>query len=242
MRSTILLIAILLLAPCHGGTSPVSTRNNSTQDKLYVSHYENVLGTSLELKIVAASPTQSEKAEQAVLAEIDRDAHILSSWDPDSDFSRWFHTMNQPVHISPELFEVLNLFDRWRERTGGALDASAETITRVWKNAAGQKRLPAESELCAAVASVKRVHWKLDPVQQMATHTSDAPLALNSFVKSYIAGRAADAALGVPGVRATVVNIGGDLVIRGEWSEHVDISDPKSDDGKQRSDCPSLAS
>jgi len=229
MRSTILLIAILLLAPCHGGTSPVSTQNNSTQDKLYVSHYENVLGTSLELKIVAASPAQSDKAEQAVLAEIDREAHILSSWDPDSEFSRWFRTMNQPVHISPELFEVLNLFDRWRERTGGALDASAETITRVWKNAAAQKRLPAESELCAAVTSVKRVHWKLDPVHQVATHTSDAPLALNSFVKSYIVGRAADAALGVPGVRATVVNIGGDLVIRGEWSEHVDISDPKSD-------------
>ena len=229
MRSTILLIAILLLAPCHGGTSPVSTQNNSTQDKLYVSHYENVLGTSLELKIVAASPAQSDKAEQAVLAEIDREAHILSSWDPDSEFSRWFRTMNQPVHISPELFEVLNLFDRWRERTGGALDASAETITRVWKNAAAQKRLPAESELCAAVFSVKRVHWKLDPAHQMATHTSDAPLALNSFVKSYIAGRAADAALGVPGVRATFVNIGGDLVIRGEWSEHVDISDPKSD-------------
>ncbi len=79
MRSTILLIAILLLAPCHGGTSPVSTQNNSTQDKLYVSRYENVLGTSLELKIVAASPAQSEKAEQAVLAEIDREAHILSS-------------------------------------------------------------------------------------------------------------------------------------------------------------------
>jgi thiamine biosynthesis lipoprotein ApbE len=137
--------------------------------------------------------------------------------------------MNEPVHISPELFEVLNLFDRWRERSGGALDASAETITRAWKKAAAQKRLPSESELCDAVASVKRVHWTLDPVQQTATHTSNAPLALNSFVKSYIVGRAADAALGVPGVRATVVNIGGDLVIRGQRSERVDISDPKSD-------------
>ena len=224
MRPTFLLAAVFLLAPSQGGTSPVSTQN-----KLYVSHFENVLGTSLELKIVASSSGQSQQAEQAVLAEIDREAHILSSWDPDSEFSRWFRTMNQPVHISPELFEVLNLFDRWRERTGGALDASAETITRAWKNAAAQKRLPSETELCAAVASVKRVHWKLDPVTQTATHTSDAPLALNSFVKSYIAGRAADAALGVPGVRATVVNIGGDLVIRGAGNERVDISDPKSD-------------
>jgi FAD:protein FMN transferase len=224
MRSSVLLAAILLLVPCQGGSSTLSTH-----DKLYIFHYENVLGTSLELKIIASSPAQSEEAEKAVLAEIDREAHILSSWDQDSEFSRWFRAMNQPVRVSPELFEVLDLFDKWRDRTDGALDASAETITRVWKNAAAQKRLPSETELCSAVASVRRVHWKLDPVHRTATHTSDAPLALNSFVKSYIAGRAANAALGVSGTRAAVVNIGGDLVVRGEWSEPVDISDPKSD-------------
>ena len=224
MRSTLFVVAILLLTPCNGGSSTVST-----PDKLYVYHYENVLGTSLELKIFASSPAQSEQAERAVLAEIDREAHILSSWDPDSEFSRWFRTMDQPVPISPELFQVLSLFDEWRGRTHGALDASAETITRVWKHAAAEKRLPSEAELCAAVANVRRVHWKLDPVQRTATHTSNVPLALNSFVKSYIAGRAADAALGASGAKAAVVNIGGDLVARGEWNEPVDVSDPKSD-------------
>jgi thiamine biosynthesis lipoprotein len=224
MRSTLLLVAILLLAPCHGGSSTVSTH-----EKVYVFHYENVLGTSLELKIIASSPAQSEQADKAALAEMDRESHILSSWDPDSEFSRWFRTANQPVHISSELFEVLRLFDEWRDRTHGALDASAETISRVWKNAATEKRLPSEAELRAAVASVRRVHWKLDPANRTATHTSDAPLALNSFVKSYIAGRAADAALAASSARAAVVNIGGDLVVRGDWSEPVDVSDPQSD-------------
>ena len=95
--------------------------------------------------------------------------------------------------------------------------------------AAAENRLPIEAEMCAAIASVKRTHWKLDVIHGAATHTSDAPLALNSFVKSYIAGRAADAALRASGVRAVVVNIGGDVVIRGEWSEPVDVADPKSD-------------
>jgi FAD:protein FMN transferase len=224
MKSTLLLAAILLLAPCHGGSS-----TDSTSGQLYVFHYENVLGTSLELKVVASSSAQSELAEKAALAEIDRESHILSSWDPDSEFSRWFRTMDQPVHISPELFEVLDLFDEWRDRTDGALDASAETITRVWKKAAAENRLPSEAELRAAVASVRRIHWKLDPVRRTATHTSVAPLALNSFVKSYIVGRAADAALAASRAQAAVVNIGGDLVVRGEWSELVDVSDPKSD-------------
>lgn len=133
------------------------------------------------------------------------------------------------MRVSPELFEVLGLFDKWRERTDGALDAPAEAITRVWQAAAAEKRLPAQAELNAAVASVQKAHWKLDPVNRTATHLSETPLAMNSFVKSYIVGHSADAALRVAGVRGVVVNIGGDLVVRGDWIEPVDIANPKSD-------------
>ncbi len=224
MRGAFLAAAILLLAPRPGGSSTTSLR-----DKPYVFHYENVLGTSLEIKVMASSAAQSEKAENAVLTEIDRESHLLSSWDPHSEFSSWFRTMGQPVGVSPELFEVLSLFDQWRGLTHGALDASAETINRVWKRAAAENRLPTQDELDAAVASVRRVHWKLDAVNRTATHTSDAPLAMNSFVKSYIAGRAAETALRASGARGLVVNIGGDLVVRGDWSEPVDVADPKSD-------------
>src|SRR5258708_22468677 len=153
MKFSFLIAAILFLVPCRGGSSSASARG-----ELYVFHYENVLVTSLELKIIASSPAQSEQAEKAVLDEIDRESHILSSWDPESEFSRWFRTADQPIHISQELFEVLDLFDKWRDRTHGALDASAGTISRAWKNAAAEKRLPSESELDAAVSRVKVVH------------------------------------------------------------------------------------
>jgi thiamine biosynthesis lipoprotein len=224
MKSAPLFAAILLLVPCQSGSATSSIR-----DKLYVFRYENVLGTSLEIRVAASSAAQSEKAEKAVLAEIDRESHILSSWDPDSEFSSWFRTMGQPVRVSPELFEVLSLFDKWRGLTRGALDASAETITRVWKRAAAEKRLPSQVELDAAVSSTRRVHWQLDPAKRTATHTSDAPLALNSFVKSYIAGHAGEMALRASGAQGLVVNIGGDLVVRGDWKEMVDVSDPRSD-------------
>jgi thiamine biosynthesis lipoprotein len=224
VKSLFVFIGIVLLSLCLAGASRAKARG-----RLYVFQYENVLGTSLELKVFAMSEAQSEKAEQAALAEMDREAHLLSSWDAKSEFSNWFRTKDQPVHISPELFEVFSLFDKWRGMTGGALDPSAETITRVWKHAAAEKRIPAQAELDSAVASVRRVHWTLDPENQTATHTSDAPLALNSFVKSYIAGRAADAALKASGAQGLVINIGGDLIVRGDWQELVDVSDPKSD-------------
>ena len=120
-------------------TSAADTSAAPTRAQLYTTHYENVLGTSFDMKVVSASEAHADEAEAAALAEIDREAKILSSWDPNSEFSRWFRTQGQPVHVSPELFEVLGLFDKWRELTNGALDASAETISRVWQQAANEK-------------------------------------------------------------------------------------------------------
>ena len=211
-------------APCPPGASPAEKRG-----QLFVSHYENVLGTSMELKVLAPSERGASLAENAALKEIARLSRILSGYDTASEFSHWLHTSGQPVKVSPELFEVLNLFDEWRTRTGGALDASAEVITRLWRQAATRGQVPDQQALARAVAEVQQPHWRLDPVNQTATHLSQAPLMLNSFAKSYIIKRAADAAMAAANALATVVNIGGDLVVSGDWKETVQISDPKAD-------------
>jgi thiamine biosynthesis lipoprotein ApbE len=198
------------------------------RDHTYISHYENILGTSLELKIDAAAVRDADHAEEAALAEIERERQILSAWDSGSEFSRWVRTRGEAVAVSPELFDVLEMFDRWRERTNGALDASAEAVTRVWKQAEARQALPSSQELASVLAAVRQQHWQLDEVHRTATHLSATPLALNSFAKSYIAERAAESALATPGVRRVVVNIGGDLMVLG-GSERVDIVDPKAD-------------
>lgn len=198
----------------------------TTRSKPYTFHYDNVLGTSMDLTVVAASDQAAHVAEGAALDQIDRDAKILSAYDPSSEFSRWFRTHDEPVPVSPELFEVLGLFDRWRDRTAGALDASAEQVARVWRAAAASGRLPSDAELAAAVADVRQRHWRLDAATRTATHLSSASLVLNSFTKSYIVDRAARAALASGPIRAAVVNIGGDLVARGDWTEDVGVTDP----------------
>jgi len=214
---------ILGLALATGGSSTTVNR-----DHIYRFNYENVLGTSLELTFGAVSETQAHRAEAAALNEIDREAKILSSWDSTSEFSRWARTTGEPVRVSHELFEVLGLYDRWRERTGGALDASAEAVIRVWINAASQKRMPKQSELDASVEQVHRTHWRLDAAAGTATHLSDTPLVLASFTKGYILSHAADAAIRT-GVNSAIVNIGGDLTVRGTLTEPVNIADPLAD-------------
>jgi len=218
------LLAILLLTLGSFTAFAGKTKNSAHQ---YISNFENVLGTSMELKISAANEAQATAAETAAKNEIARLGSILSAYDPKSEFSSWLKTSGKPVHVSPELFEVLGLFDDWRAKTNGALNASAEVVTRLWKTSAAKNRVPTQAEIDAAVAEVKQQHWALDATAQTATHLSNAPLMLNSFAKSYIIKHAAAAAMAAGGVKAMVVNIGGDLVVTGNLVEPVQISNPK---------------
>jgi thiamine biosynthesis lipoprotein ApbE len=183
----------------------------------------------MELKTSANTEHDADLADDAAIREISRLQGILSAYEPASEFSRWQKTYNRPVKISAELFDVLSLFDKWRDSTAGALDASAELITRVWKRSAQSNRLPAASDLADAVAQVRRTHWRLDAATHTATHLDDVPLMLNSFAKSYIIRDAAQAAMRTGKISGIVVNIGGDLVVKGGRDEKVFISDPRAD-------------
>ena len=228
MKSMIAVCIVSLSVFISGFASgPVPAKNKAA--RLYVSHFENVLGTSMELKVSAFTEKNAAIAEAAALAEIKRVAAILSTYDANSEFSKWFATRYTPVAVSPELFEVLSLYDTWRIRTHGALDASAQVISKLWKQAAAKQQVPEQEAINAAVAEVKQAHWSLDAASKTATHLSNAPLVLNSFTKSYIIKRAADAAMASTNVNAVIVNIGGDIVVEGNTKETIQISDPKAD-------------
>ena len=226
MKSTISCFISLLIITGSLCASPEIKKKTA---RLFVSHYENVLGTSMELKLSAYSEKNASIAETAALTEIKRVSKLLSTYDPQSEFSQWLQTKNTPVPVSPELFEVLSLFDAWRMKTNGALDASAQVISKLWKQAAGKQELPSKEALASAVAEVQQSHWKLDSKSRTATHLSNAPLVLNSFAKTYIIKRAVDAAMASANLNSVVINIGGDMVIAGNVNETVQISDPKAD-------------
>src|SRR5436309_1713033 len=85
-------------------------------------YHENVMGTSLELRVRAEDATAARRAEDRVLGAIDRLAAIFSRHDPASELRRWQATAMatfpaaRPTPISPELFEVLRECDHWRAR------------------------------------------------------------------------------------------------------------------------------
>ncbi len=209
--------------------APETRFKNKKNGAFLVSNYENVLGTSMEIKVLTNSEKKAALAETAALAEITRLSNILSGYDKSSEFSKWMQTKNKAITVSKDLFQVLSLYEQWRTKTSGALNASAEAINQVWKQAATTSTLPNSAQLEKAVAVANQQHWQLDAAQQTATHLSNSALKFNSFTKSYIIEAAANAAMKAANVTGLILNIGGDIVIKGHVVETVNIADPKSD-------------
>jgi len=202
-----------------GGLNAIAPEN-----RVQTFYYENVLGTSLEIRVATsgrlASTEAPAAARDAALAEIDRLAGILSGYDASSEFSRWARTRHTPVRVSPELFEVLRLWDHWRAATHGALEPAAETATRLWT-----RGVPTAAERAEAVRQMSAAHWTLDAARRTATRLDNAPLRLNSFTKIWIAQRALAAAQ--PHATGILLNLGGDIVSAGHLDTQVAVADPR---------------
>ena len=74
------------------------------------------------------------------------------------------------------------IYDNYRAETRGALDASAETATSLWKR--GQA--PSEAELNQAVATMRQQHWSLGGASFSLSTRAEARTHKSSPTACYI--------------------------------------------------------
>jgi thiamine biosynthesis lipoprotein len=219
-------IALCVLIAWIGGARSSSARAGDD----FTFYHENVMGTSLELRVEADDASAARSAEERVLREIDRLAAIFSGYDRASELSRWQATSNGLTAVSPALFEVLQACDQWRARSGGAFDPGVQALTRLWSRSAAVDRTPTVEELAEARALMGRPAWRLDAGTHAAERLSECPLSLNAIAKGYIVERACEAAMERGrGVRGLLLNVGGDMRVCGETVRTIGIAAPRSD-------------
>ncbi len=188
-------------------------------------HHEGVLGTSLDLQVVAADAQQAAAVEAAVLAEIERMRKILSTYDPASEISR-LNAATGTVPVSQELLDVLAGYDWWNAKSGGAYNGHLGDLIRVWRAAEQAGALPDAATLQRTVAALRVPAWKLDAAAKTVTRTTAQPLNVDSLGKGYILAKAAAVAR-AKAPQGFLLNIGGDIFASGRaWK--VGVADPKS--------------
>ena len=198
--------------------------------QIYSFHYENVLGTSFELRVRATSEAVAKAAEHAALAEIDRLSALVSTYDPKSELSLWLASFGTPVKVSPELFELLEKSDHWSEKSQGAFSPGVQVLTRLWKQAAAKNMLPDAAEIASARSQFASRLWTLDGRNKTATRLGNCPVTLDAIAKGWIVGRVCDRICEPgQGVFGVLLNLGGDLSVRGNTVEIAAIADPLED-------------
>ncbi len=215
MLKAFLLLCSLVLPPILRAAEPGE----------FAFHHEGVLGTSLDLKVVAADGPHAAAVEAAVLAEIERMRKILSTYDPASEISR-VNAATGTVAVSQELLEVLAGYDWWNAKSGGAYNGHLGDLIGVWRAAEKAGAVPDAAVLQRTVATLRVPAWKLDTAAKTVTRTTAQRLNVDSLGKGYILTKAA-AVAAVKAPQGFLLNIGGDIFAGGRaWK--VGVADPKN--------------
>lgn len=189
--------------------------------------YEQLLGTEVEVQVVADRRQQAERAEVAALEELERLSRILNRFDPHSELRRWLTRPGECVRLSPDLLSVLQQADRWRLLSSGAFHPGADALGALWQRAQEQDRLPEPEQLRAQVGALADPLWTFHSDSSVTLHAT-CPLGLNALAKGLIVDRMVEAARACGGVRAVLVNAGGDLRTSGGQGTEVLLSDPRT--------------
>lgn len=207
-----------------------SWRGRLARPQRYRFDYDHILGTSLELQVVATSRSAAVRAESAVLAEVDRLESILSGWSGTSELARWLATHDVDVAISAELAEVLDAGAVWRERTARAFDPGAQAIIEALRdeNRDGVRDAAPRLDMQSLLAELRRPLWNVDRDALTARRLTRHAISLDAIAKGYIVSRAAARARDVAGVSEVLLNIGGDIQHFGARPVAIGIADPSA--------------
>lgn len=174
------------------------------------------MGTRWSVKLVAAAATLSG-LERGVQAQLDTVVAQMSTWEADSDLSRFNRASAGTVQALPEAFyDVLSAALDLAADTEGAYDPTAGPLVNLWGFGPDDTRgeVPTPARLAQARS---RVGWRrlaLDRNTRTAVQPGGLYLDLSSIAKGFGVDQVARY-LRTQGVAAFLVEVGGELRAHG---------------------------
>jgi thiamine biosynthesis lipoprotein len=164
--------------------------------------------------LYAADAGQADAGFRAAFLRIAELDAALSDYREDSELNRLCRAaVGTPVKVSEDLFRVLAAAHQLAEETDGAFDVTLGPVTRLWREARRQHRVPTPEALREALqrSGYRKLH--LDAAARTVTlDQAGMQLDLGGIGKGYAAD-AALARLAELGIRHALVAASGDLAI-----------------------------
>ena len=167
------------------------------------------MGTACRIHVVGERETLATRAAQAAIAEVRRIETKYSRYLPDSIVSRINACAGstQAVEVDDETAHLLDFAAQVHAASDGLFDITTGVLRQAWDFRS--TRPPSAAQIAAALAHIGwgRVDWQR-PCVRLAQ--AGMEIDFGGFGKEYAADRAATV-LADAGVRAALVNLGGDM-------------------------------
>jgi len=163
--------------------------------------------------LYAANQVAANTAAEAAFQRIQQLNDIMSDYDPDSELSKLSRTsgQGQQVHVSGDLWIVLQRAQSLAAQSGGAFDVTVGPYVNLWRRARRQHQLPDPDRLAEARQAVGYQHVRLDARKHtVELLVPNMRLDLGGIAKGYAVDQALKT-LRAYGIPSALVEGGGDM-------------------------------
>jgi len=190
------------------------------------------MGTTWSVNAVLPAHADERQIEHGIQAEVDRVVAQMSTYEPDSDLSRFNRAPAGTWQVlPPEFYGVLRYALSLAKDSGGAYDPTVGPLVNLWGFGPDKRPRdpPGTAELAAARARVGWQRIKLDDATHRAFQPGGVYVDLSSVAKGFGVDQVARF-LDTQGVKAYLVEVGGELRAHGRKPDgsawHVGIERP----------------
>jgi thiamine biosynthesis lipoprotein len=190
-----------------------------------------VMGAECRLVLHAASQSTADAAARAAFERLAAIEESLSDWMPSSEVRSLPTEPGREVSVSPVLAEALVASIEVSRASDGAFDPAIGALTKLWRAARRDGRVPsdAEQDACRARSGIDAVRFDA----RAATYAVTRP-GIELDFGGIGQGIGADAALAVvreAGIASALVDLSGDIAVsapppgRSAW--RIELDDPR---------------
>lgn len=171
-----------------------------------------LMGTRFTIICYAADRAVAEKAATTAFEKAEQVNTNASDYLPTSELSQLSgKTIGIPIPLTPLLYDLLDQSRRIAEATNGAFDPTLGPLTKLWREARNQNRMPTAEKLKSAREAVGWKNFTLDrPSHSITLHHNNMVFDLGGIAKGYTADLMLDS-LAAAGIRRAMIAAGGDI-------------------------------
>ncbi|MFC7298163.1 FAD:protein FMN transferase [Herminiimonas aquatilis] len=175
------------------------------------------MGTTWSVKLVADAARRLSTLHELIQAQLDHVVAQMSTWEPDSDLSRFNQSLAGTWHLLPdEFFSVLEYALAVAQASDGAYDPTAGALVNAWGFGPTQRYneagfvapTPAALDFARAQCGWQRI--QLDKTRRRVLQPGNAYIDLSAIAKGFGVDQVARVLL-QRGIDSYLVEVGGEL-------------------------------